>query len=192
MYSGLIDGQLEEALFECFAQQGIDAVTIDDVARRLGRSRAALYRQFGTWPQLLACAHGQLVELIDQQSPGRGDDRRLQFEQWWSSTIEFFATPHGRGFLGLRLLAARRIGLHALEDEELARLPSLSKWMGSSALVARTAWLLVLSATHPALDDAGRGQLREIIWSIIAPERFTPAADDELDFSAAQALGALL
>ena len=33
--------------------------------------------------------------------------------------IKFFATPHGSGFVALRQLAAKRIGMHALETEEL-------------------------------------------------------------------------
>lgn len=191
MHGDLIDGRLEEALFACIAAQGVDGVTIDDVARRLGRSRAALYRQFGSWPQLLACAHWQVIEMFNDHFPRGGENRRLDFERWWSGMLEFFRTPSGRGVLALRHLTATRIGLDQLEEEELARLPVLVKWINGSRVVTKTTWRLLLSATDASFDDAQRAELREIVWSIVAV-RVALGQADELDLSAAVPLSGLL
>ena len=192
MHGDLMDGNVADALFACIEAHGTDAVNIDDVARRLGRSRSALYRQFGTWTQLVTCVHWQVIELFDDRFPRPGENRRLEFEQWWSELIGFLLTPYGRGALGLRQLASNRVGIGRLEEEELLRLPALAKWLKASPVVVKTTWRLLLSAADPAFDDAQRAELREIVWAVVGAERTVAPATDDFDLSEAVALGELL
>jgi hypothetical protein len=53
MYVVLDNERVVRAFAECIAETGVTELKVDDLARRLGSSRAGLYRQFGSWPQMI-------------------------------------------------------------------------------------------------------------------------------------------
>jgi AcrR family transcriptional regulator len=176
---------VEQALVECVAERGIHRVTIDHVARRMGRSRASLYRYYGDWLGVVAFGYGNLLELLDARFPTLDSGRTVVFERWWSLTQQFLGSSTGLAVLALRPFAASNRGLHQLERDEIDRMPAFKSWV-KSATVARVLWALALAGCDPTLGEGERGAIREMAANLAVE---TEAAD-EIDFSRAPALDA--
>jgi AcrR family transcriptional regulator len=174
---------VEEALVECVLEFGVHRVNVDRVARRMGRSRASLYRFFGDWEGVVSAGYCSLIEVLEGRFPSfREEERPVAFDLWWSSVGEFFATPTGKAALALRPIAACHRGFHQLEQEELSRMRSFVAW-ARSPLIARIAWVLALSAACPSLDADARGRLQRTVRGMISMG--SADACDDIDLSLA-------
>ncbi|WP_115699195.1 TetR/AcrR family transcriptional regulator, partial [Klebsiella pneumoniae] len=118
MHIDVDDKHVVRAFVDCIAESGVTEMTADDVARRLGSSRAGLYRQFGSWPQMVLFGYEAMLEWIDSQIPEPGGDRRVELETWWSSLVRLFGSPLGQALLAMRSLAELHSGARELEELE--------------------------------------------------------------------------
>jgi AcrR family transcriptional regulator len=168
---------LDIAVFECVIAHGIDAVTMEMVAKRAGVSRATLCRQYAFRNDLLRRAHRRATRLIGWWVPRSGGDRRFELEWWWSTMMQFFASDWGRAFLALRSHAA---DLHGIERSELGLMPDLAKWAGVSRPVLRSIWSLVITAACPSFDEEERGTVRELVYAMMDGGPLRGIDSDEL------------
>jgi AcrR family transcriptional regulator len=169
------------ALCECILEHGVQHVTMPMVARRAGISRATLYRLHPGWNELVRDVHARVARALDDRWPRRGDNRRLEFEEWWLLLARFFRTGFGRAFLQMRPHVATRFGMHEVEYYELGYLRRFVEWAGSQQ-VARAVWAVVLAAACPRLNQSDRAAMRELAWSIANSAvglYLGPGADDE-------------
>ena len=182
---------VDHAVFACIASHGIQNVTMDIVARAVGRSRTSFYRQFTSWQELVARTHRRTVGLIDGWFPPPRGDRRLELERLWSSLMAFLSSAWGHAFLAMRPHLASEYGISEVEFLEMRRMPTFVRWVDSSPLVARTVWALVLTAGCPSLRARERHVMRELVWSrfICSGVDVDP---DEVDLSRAHPLGGFL
>jgi AcrR family transcriptional regulator len=178
------------AVFECIAMHGIENVTMDMVARRSQRSRAAFYREFSSWRRLLSRVHRRALRLMDWWFPRPEGQPRLELEWWWATMMEFFATSWGRAFLALRPQLATESGMNEVEFQELKMMPALAKWARAPEPIMRAIWAITLSAACPTVGDNERVVMREMVFSLIAPYAAgSSVSDDELgEFVALDAL----
>jgi AcrR family transcriptional regulator len=167
MYFDVDNERVVRAFVECIAEHGAIEMSVDHVARRLGASRAGLYRQFGSWPQMVMFGYEAMLEWVDGQFPDRESDRRIDLESWWARMSALFSAPLGRGILAMRTLAALHCGTHALEEFELVRLRSFRRWCRSSPATIHACWALIRIAGNPKLTEEARTQLREIAWVML-------------------------
>lgn len=187
MYIDVEDERIVQALLACIAEHGITRLTVDHVARKLGSSRSGLYRQFGSWPEVVVFGYGCMLEWLDARSPRLDANRRVELERWWAEVIELLSSVAGENLLAMRALAALQVGWHPLNELELERLRGLGRWTGMP-LVTRTVWGLVLVAAAPKLDGRQREELRELVWGLVNREDASRDADDDIDMSVAEAL----
>jgi AcrR family transcriptional regulator len=168
---------LDIAVFECVIAHGIDAVTMEMVAKRAGVSRASLFRQYACRNDVLRRAHRRAARLIGWWVPRSGGDRRFELEWWWSTMMQFFATDWGRAFLALRAHAGN---LHGVERSELGLMPDLVKWAGVSMPVLRSIWSLVITAACPSFDEDERATVRELVYAMLVGGLLRGDDSDEL------------
>ncbi len=157
------------AVFECIAEHGIEAVTMERVARRLGPPRATFYRQVTSWRGLVRATHRRATALIGWWVPPPGGDLHYELEWWWATMMEFFATDWGKAFLAMRPYAATRFGMHEVEHYELELMPNLTGWTGAPRPIVRAFWSLALSAACPTLTQDERSTMRELVRGMISP-----------------------
>src|SRR5262245_49278796 len=115
MYFNLEDQRVVTAFTDCIIEHGVAELGVDHVARKLGWSRASLYRQLGSWPQMVRFGYEAMLEWIDAQIPERGDYARLELERWWFALTRLFSSPQGRAILAMRTLASLHIGAAELD-----------------------------------------------------------------------------
>jgi AcrR family transcriptional regulator len=177
MYFDLEDERVVRAFVDCIHECGASAMSVDDVARKLGSSRAGLYRQFGSWRQLVVFGYEAMLEWVDHQFPRSNDDRRVQFEKWWTDIWRMLHSRDGKAVLAMRSLAAVLDAEQPIEDLERQRLTAMSRWCGTTAAPIRATWALLRTAASATTTDAERIELREIAWLLVG--RDTGATDEE-------------
>ena len=155
------------AFTDCITEHGALQMSADHLARRLGASRSGLYRQFGSWPQMIIFGYEAMLELIDVQLELQASDRRVEHETWWARVVTLLASPLGRGILAMRALAAVHRGEHDLEDFELTQLRNFKRWCSAPPAATRACWALVRVAGNPKLTADQRLQLREVAWLVV-------------------------
>jgi AcrR family transcriptional regulator len=164
------------AEFECIATHGIDAVTMEMIARRAGWSRATFYRQFPSWRHLVRNTHHRAVRLIGWWAPRGCGDLRFELEWWWSTLQSFFASDWGRAFLVMRPHAACGRTMAELERAEVSSMPDLAPWTRASAPIVRAVWALALTAACPTFDETDRAVLRDVAYAMLSR---TASSDDD-------------
>lgn len=179
----LITHESDREIYACIIEHGIEAVTVNMVAERLGRSRTTFYRQYRNRRALLTATHRRTLLRLDSLFPMGAGDLRLQFEEWWATMMKLFRSPLGRAFLALRPYVATRHGMHEVEHYERELLPGLQRWLRAPAAVTHAVWAMVLSASTSSVDDRGRGSIRELVWSMIEPWSAAPGRNEEVDWS---------
>lgn len=161
------DKHVVQAFTDCIAEHGVTQLTVDVVARRLGWSRASLYRQLGSWPQMVRFGYEAMLEWIDGQIPQSGADRRVELEEWWSALMSLFALPAGQAVLGMRALAVLHYGAAEVAELEAARLIAFRRWCAGSPAAFLASWSLVRAAGMQNVGEPARLELREILWLIV-------------------------
>ena len=168
------------AVFECLIAHGVDGVTMERIGRQVGVSRATFCRRYSTLRELVRGTHARATRLIGWWVPAGRDDKRFEFEWWWATMMEVFASPWGRAFLAMRPLAAAGAGMHEVDRRELALMPDLERWAKVSAPVLRAMWALVIAAACPSLDEKDRETLRELVFAMVVPPPLGEDAEEEL------------
>jgi AcrR family transcriptional regulator len=174
MYFGdmFVDVRVERAVLAMVHRHGIDGTDVEVVAAELGRARSSLYRQYGSWRDLLAYTHGRIIDAIDKMFICMRSGRRAQFEEWWADASALLVNPSGAAFRMIRW----RLMSDEFEQRELAMLPNLVAWMGTAGL-ARAVWNVVLGS----IDEASSAENRELVWMMVGGEREAMASADQGD-----------
>lgn len=167
MYIDVDNERVVRAFAECIAETGVTELKVEDLARRLGSSRAGLYRQFGGWPQMIMFGYEATLEWVDSQLPEEGQDRRVALETWWTKLTLLLQSPFGRGALAMRALAELHYGTYGLDEFETRQLRRLTRWCDAPAAAVRATWALLRVASNPSFTAEQRLQLREIVWLIL-------------------------
>lgn len=95
---GRIDSEVVTAVLNALKRGGYRAVTIDGIARRVGRARSSLYRRWPSKRHLVAYA--VVSELGDNPAADTGSIRG-DLEAAVSTLLHAFAGPLGRALTGL-------------------------------------------------------------------------------------------
>ena len=95
---GRIDSEVASAVLEALKKGGYQAVTIDGIARHVGRARSSLYRRWPSKRHLVAYA--VVSEMGDNPAADTGSVRR-DLEAAVSTLLRAFAGPLGRALAGL-------------------------------------------------------------------------------------------
>src|SRR5688500_14968057 len=98
----LPDHRFELTILDVVALLGPHSVSFKEVAHLMGTSKATLYRQFGSWNELMSYIHGEIIEAVDRLFACGESTRREEFEQWWAALSGFLRSPRGRAFRALR------------------------------------------------------------------------------------------
>lgn len=167
MYVDLDNERVVRAFAECIAETGVTELKVEDLARRLGSSRAGLYRQFGSWPQMIMFGYEATLDWIDSQFPDDRQDRRVELETWWMKVTLLLQSPFGRGALAMRALAELHYGTYELDEFEARQLRRFRRWCEAPAAAVRATWALVRVASNPNFTAEQRLQLREMVWLIL-------------------------
>jgi AcrR family transcriptional regulator len=171
----LLNESFERRVLERVAAVGPHGVGFNEIAEVLGCSPSSLYRHFRGWHALMAYVHAEVVETIDARFDRPSSTCRAEFEQWWATMSRFLRTREGIAFLALRACAANGRDMNAVEELEVDKLRTLSRWIGKSPLrpgfskrmVARTVWSLLLAASSEGPDGDGQERLRELAGSLV-------------------------
>jgi AcrR family transcriptional regulator len=169
------------ATLDCIARFGLTKLTVEDVARASGRSRATLYRAFPSRRELVAAAvNAELDRLIarlvevGRVAPTLADAvtdvvatgaRELRA----SGAFAFVAT-HEREVLHPYLSFAGGDRFYAAAATRLA--PAFAPWCVDPARTAE--WVVrvgvtLLWSTHPAVDATDRAAVHEYVTTFIVP-----------------------
>ncbi|MBK7859173.1 MAG: hypothetical protein IPJ65_11240 [Archangiaceae bacterium] len=141
-------------------------MSVDDVARRFGSSRSALYRQFGSWSANDRVRLREMLEHLDSYVPRPRDDRATEFEAWWSALTDLLGSVKGVGFSPC-VRSQNYVGSERLEEFEARQLVSLVQWCATSPAALRATWSLVRAASARKLSAQERLELREIVWLMV-------------------------
>lgn len=124
--------ELMRATLDVLDEVGIERATLELVGARLGRSRTAMYREFGTLSVLLARAHEVALQWVgDGFGRIRVGTPRMQVEDVFAELRGFARTPRGQA---LRALRSRVASLGDLEDfrrREAEGLVTVRQWLES-------------------------------------------------------------
>lgn len=147
-------GTLMEAALEVLREVGPERATLEAVGVRLGRSRTAMYREYGSMAVLLKEAHVAAVRwvsyrlgLIQLGSP------RGQLEDVFAELRAFSRTPRGQAFRALRSRVASLSELEDFRRHEAEGLAAVRHWLHT--LIDRT-------YSRPDLVT----ELTGIVWSL--------------------------
>lgn len=180
MYLEHGEPQLISAFLDSISDGGVKEMSVDDVARRLGSSRSALYRQFGSWSQMITFGYAAMLEHLDSYVPRPRDDRATEFEAWWSALTDLLGSVKGVGILAMRSLAELHVGSERLEEFEARQLVSLVQWCATSPAALRATWSLVRAASARKLSAQERLELREIVWLMVGGQ-LKPGAGEAME-----------
>jgi AcrR family transcriptional regulator len=167
---------------DCISRDGIDAVNIDAVAAQLRRSRAHLYRRFGSWQGLLRHAHREVAGTFDSYVPLFEHDPRRSFDEWWGMLSALLRSPNGQAFRALRGRVAGDGGCEALVLDELNRMPAFVGWFAKHSgeqegpMCALQAWTLLLASVAFKEVASWALQLREAAWRLVGARAAKTAA----------------
>ncbi|MBK7862157.1 MAG: TetR/AcrR family transcriptional regulator [Archangiaceae bacterium] len=180
MYLEHGEPQLISAFLDSISDGGVKEMSVDDVARRLGSSRSALYRQFGSWSQMITFGYAAMLEHLDSYVPRPRDDRATEFEAWWSALTDLLGSVKGVGILAMRSLAELHVGSNVSEEFEARQLVSLVQWCATSPAALRATWSLVRAASARKLSAQERLELREIVWLMVGGQ-LKPGAGEAME-----------
>jgi AcrR family transcriptional regulator len=172
---------ISAATLDCIARVGLTKLTVEDVARASGRSRATLYRAYPSRRELVASAVtaeldrlvGLLID-VGRAAPTLADAVTdvvvaAARERRGSGAFAFVAT-HEREVLHPYLSFAGGDRFYAAAAMCLA--PAFEPWCVDAARAAewvvRVGVTLVWSA-HPAVDAHDRAAVREYVTTFVVP-----------------------
>ena len=179
------------ATLDCIARFGLTKLTVEDVARASGRSRATLYRAFPSRRDLVASAVNaeleRLVSLLVEtgcSAPTLADavtDIVVTGARELSANGAFtFVAAHEREVLHPYLSFAGGDHFYAAAAVRLA--PAFASWCPDPARAAE--WVArvgvnLLSSADPAVDVTDRAAVHEYVTTFVVPGLTDPTPNPE-------------
>lgn len=157
------------AVWEALGEVGYDRLTMDEVARRAGCSKPALYRRWpGKQPMVLEALQGFIEDTVSAR-PVRMGDPLDSLVDWIAGLVIFLSGPGRRALLALSQARAAEPELAAALDR------IVDEDRPKFAVALRAAW--GQDTSDDAIDRAVDALLGAVFWRVALLGRPMPESE---------------